>query len=80
MATGDFDTYYGTEPWSAIDIKERDWYVPELQFAFRQASNYSQMVPIKVDFAALRTKKMIWTGLWGLEPDITAIGARDIWA
>jgi len=72
-------TYYGLEPWSAIDIKERDWYVPELQRAFRQGSNYSQLVPIQVDFNAVRTKKMIWTGLWNLEPDITAIGARALW-
>jgi len=79
MATGDFDTYYGLEPWSAIDIKERDWYVPELQRAFRQGSNYSQLVPVKVDFTAVRTKKMIWTGLWNLEPNINAIGARDLW-
>jgi len=79
MAVGDFDSYYGVEPWSAIDIKERDWYVPELQRAFRQTSRYSQMVPIKVDFGAVRTKKIIWTGLWNLEPDITAIGDRSLW-
>jgi len=78
MAVGDFDSYYGVEPWSAIDIKERDWYVPELQRAFRQTSRYSQMVPIKVDFGAVRTKKIIWTGLWNLEPDITAIGDRSL--
>lgn len=77
--SSDFDTYYGVEPWSAISIKERDWYVPELQRAFRQTSNYSQMVPIKVDFTAVRTKKMIWTGLWGLEPNINSIDNRSIW-
>lgn len=79
MATGDFDAFYGQEPWSAIDIKERDWYVPELQQAFRQTSNYSQMVPVRVDFTAVRTKKMIWTGMWGLEPDITPIATRSLW-
>lgn len=79
MALGDFDAFYGLEPWSAIDIKERDWYVPELQRAFRQVSNYSQLVPVKVDFTAVRTKKMIWTGLWNLEPDITAIATRGLW-
>ena len=74
-----FDSYYGLEPWSAIDIKERDWYVPELLQAFKLSSNYSQLVPVQVDFTAMRTKKIIWSGLWGLEPNINAIDARSLW-
>jgi len=77
--TTTFDGYYSLEPWSAWDINQRDWYVPELQRAFRQTVSLSQLVPVKVDFSAMKTKKMIWTGLWGLEPDISAIGARELW-
>ncbi len=77
MAT--FDNYYGLEPWSAIDIKERDWYVPELIRGFRQTSNYSQLVPVQVDFTAFKTKKIIWSGLWDLEPNINPIEARSLW-
>jgi hypothetical protein len=70
---------YGDEPWSAWDINQRDWYVPELQRAYRQRSNYGQMVPVKVDFTAQRTGTIIWTGLYDLEPAIDSIGLRDIW-
>ena len=70
---------YGDEPWSAWDINQRDWYVPELQRAYRQKSNYGQMVPVKVDFTAQRTGTIIWTGIYDLEPAIDSIGLRDIW-
>ena len=78
-ATSGLDSFYGDEPWSAWDINQRDWYVPELQRAYRQKSNYGQMVPVKVDFTAQRTGKIIWTGLYDLEPAIDSIGLRDIW-
>jgi len=70
---------YGDEPWSAWDINQRDWYVPLLQRAYRQRSNYGQMVPVKVDFTAQRTGTIIWTGLFDLEPAIDNIGLRDMW-
>ena len=78
-ASTGLDTYYGDEPWSAWDINQRDWYVPELQRAYRMRSNYGQLVPVKVDFTAQRTGKIIWTGLYDLEPAIDSIGTRDIW-
>jgi len=78
-ATTGLDTYYGDEPWSAWDINQRDWYVPELQRAYRQRSNYGQMVPVKVVFTAQRTGTIIWTGIYDLEPAIDSIGLRDIW-
>jgi hypothetical protein len=78
-ATTGLDTYYGDEPWSAWDLNQRDWYVPELQRAYRLRSNYGQMVPVKVDFTAQRTGTIIWTGIFDLEPSIDAIGLRDIW-
>jgi hypothetical protein len=78
-ATTGMDTYYGDEPWSAWDINQRDWYVPELQRAYRIRSNYGQMVPVKVDFTAQRTGTIIWTGIYDLEPSIDSIGLRDIW-
>lgn len=78
-ATTGLDTYYGSEPWSAWDINQRDWYVPLLQRAYKIRSNYGQMVPIKVDFTAQRTGTIIWTGIYDLEPAIDSIGLRDIW-
>jgi hypothetical protein len=78
-ATTGLDTYYGDEPWSAWDINQRSWYVPLLQRAYRQRSNFGQMVPIKVDFTAQRTGTIIWTGIYDLEPSIDSIGLRDIW-
>ena len=77
--TTTFDAYYGLEPWSAWDINQRDWYVPELQKAFRQTSNLSQLVPVKVDFTAMKTKKIIWTGIYPLEPNIDSIAVRELW-
>jgi len=78
-ATTGLDSYYGSEPWSAWDINQRDWYVPLLQRAYRIRSNYGQMVPIKVDFTAQRTGTIIWTGIYDLEPAIDSIGLHDIW-
>jgi hypothetical protein len=78
-ATTGLDTYYGDEPWSAWDINQRAWYIPELQRAHHMRSNYGQMVPVKVDFTAQRTGQIIWTGLYDLEPSIDSIGLRDIW-
>lgn len=78
-ATTGLDTYYGDEPWSAWDLNQRPWYVPMLQRAYRQTSNYGQMVPVKVDFTAQQTGSIIWTGMYDLEPAIGAIGLRDIW-
>ena len=76
-ASTGLDTYYGDEPWSAWDINQRDWYVPELQRAYRQRSNYWQMVPVKVDFTAQRTGTIIWTGIYDLEPAIDSIDAFE---
>jgi len=70
---------YGDEPWSAWDINQRDWYVPLLQRAYRQRSNFGQMVTVKVDFTAQRTGTIIWTGIFDLEAAIDSIGTRDIW-
>ena len=53
--------------------------MPELQRAYRQRSNYGQMVPVKADFTAQRTGTIIWTGIYDLEPAIDSIGLRDIW-
>jgi len=78
-ATAGLDTYYGDEPWSAWDINQRDWYVPLLQRAYHQRSNFGAMVPVKVDFTAQRTGTIIWTGLMDLEPAIDSIGLRDMW-
>jgi hypothetical protein len=37
------------------------------------------MVPIKVDFSAVQTEQILWTGIYDLEPAIDSIGLRDIW-
>jgi hypothetical protein len=50
-----------------------------LQRAYRQRSNFGQMVPVKVDFTAQRTGTIIFTGIYDLPPAIDSIGLRDIW-
>jgi len=71
--------YYGSEPWSAISNKQRDWYVPALLWAYKQRSTYGAMVPVKVDFSAMSTKTMIFSGMWELEPNWNALQERQIW-
>lgn len=77
MAT--FETNYSQEPWSSWDINQRDWWVPEVLWAFKQRSNYAALVPTRVDFEAVHTKKMHWTGLWELEPTYDSIADTSIW-
>lgn len=72
-------TDYYAEPWSAWDLNLRDWYHPELIISFMQRSYLSQMVPLRVDPAAMGTKKLIWTGLYPLEPNWNSIDNVSWW-
>jgi hypothetical protein len=72
------DQYY-VEPWSAWDLNLREFYVPTLIMEFMERSYLSQMVPLKVDLGAVSTKKMIWTGIYPLEPSWNAIDDVGWW-
>ena len=72
------DQYY-VEPWSAWDLNLREFYVPTLIMEFMERSYLSQMVPLKVDLGAVSTKKMIWTGIYPLEPSWNAIDDVSWW-
>ena len=76
MAT--INDYYA-EPWSGWDLNLRDWYVPTLIYEFMQRSYLSQMVPVRVDPSTLGTRKMIWTGIYPLEPTWNAIDDVSWW-
>lgn len=79
MATSGFDSYYGDNPWSGIATNQRDWYVPDLLDVFRARSIYRQFVPMQVDLAAQRTKQMVFSLVYDLEPNTDTIGLRDLW-
>lgn len=74
-----FDTYYGDNPWSGLSQNQRDWYVPAIIEPWRRQSIYRSFIPMQVDLAGQRTKQMIFTFLYDLEPDTTPLGVRDIW-
>lgn len=76
MAT--INEYY-VEPWSGWNLNLRDWYVPTLISEFKARSYLSQMVPLRVDPSTLGTKKMIWTGIYPLEPTWNAIDDVSWW-
>lgn len=76
MAT--INDYYA-EPWSGWDLNLRNWWVPTIIVEFMQRSYLSQMVPVRVDPSTLGTKKMIWTGVYTLEPNWNEIDDVSWW-
>lgn len=70
---------YYVEPWSGWDLNLRDWYVPTLITTWHQRSYLSQMVPVRVDPSTLGTKKMIWSGVYPLEPNWNQIDDVSWW-
>lgn len=74
-----FADRYSLEPWSGWSINQRDWWVPEVLWAWRQTSNYQRVVPLRVNFAAVATKKMTWTGLYHLEPNYNSVPDTSLW-
>jgi len=80
MATGDFDLYYGDHPFGTFSTTTRDWYVPDLIDIYRTRSVYSPFVRYQVNMAAAPTETMRFTLVYDTEPDVTALGNRDLWA
>ena len=80
MALGDFDAYYGDHPMGSFTTNTRDWYVPDLIDVYRTRSVYRPFVRYQVNMAAAPTETMIFTGVFDTEPDVTALGNRDLWA
>lgn len=72
-------TDYYAEPWSAWDLNLRDFYHPQLIMSFMERSYLSQMVPLRVDPSAMGAKKLIWTGIYPLEPNWNQIDDVSWW-
>jgi len=80
MAVGDFDTYYGDNPWTAVDKNTRDWYFPDVVMIWRRKGVYSRFVPWQFNLRNVRAKKAIITQLLPPHPNANTIGLRDMWA
>lgn len=74
-----FDTYYSDNPWSGFTQNQRSVYWPELLDTFRVNSVYRPFVRYVADMAAQRTQTIYFDELYDTEPDVDAIGNRDIW-
>lgn len=72
-------TTYASHPWDQINTNQRDWYVPTLLRAYMRQTRYAQTVPLRIDFTAQSTKKMIWTGLFGPEGNWNTIADTSLW-
>lgn len=72
-------TDYYAEPWSYWDLNLRDWYHPQLIMSFMERSYLSQMVPLRVDPSSLGAEKLIWTGIYPLEPNWNQIDNVSWW-
>lgn len=72
-------TTYASHPWDEIETNQRDWYVPELLRAYMRQTRYAQTTPLRIDFTAQATKRMIWTGLFGPEPNWNPIADTSLW-
>ena len=79
MATGDFDTYYSDNPWSAIDKNQREWYDPMLIDFFRSNAVFTSSVGFAKNLGPVSAKTMTVTGLLDPHPDYTAINLRQLW-
>lgn len=72
-------TDYYAQPWSAWDLNLRDFWVPTIIVEFMQRSFLAQMVPVRVDPSTIGTKKMVWTGVYTLEPNWNEIDDVSWW-
>ena len=65
-------TYYNDDHWSKLALNQREWYVPTMIDVWRDQAIYRPFVPMEVDLAAQRTKKMHFNLMWDLEPNTNA--------
>ena len=74
-----FDTYYGVEPWSNVDMKTIPYYVPELANTFRRHNVYSPFATFAVSLLQNSAAEMKFTEIYDLEYDKATINNRALW-
>ena len=79
MATGDFDQYYGNNPWETMDKNQRQWYDPDLVSMFRRQSRFVDAIPFAKSNAAVSAKTMTVSQLFEPHPDFTPLSMRQLW-
>lgn len=73
-------TYYNDDHWSKLALNQREWYVPSMLQVWRDRAIYRPFVPMEVDLAAQKTKKMHFNLIWDLEPNTDAVTWGQKWA
>lgn len=71
--------YYADNPWIGITTNTHDTYVPALLDTYRTNSIYRQFVDYLIDLGAAKTKKMVFTEMYDVEPVTDAITLRTLW-
>lgn len=79
MATGDFDLYYGADPWSDLANNERRYYDPMLRDIYRKKNVFGQFSNFQQNLANRKAKNMTITSLYDIHPNTDPIGVRDLW-
>lgn len=80
MAVGDFDTYYGQNPWEVVDKNQREWYFPEVTFVYQRNSLMRQFVPWTFNMRNINATEAIVTQLLPPHPSANPIPMRQMWA
>ena len=79
MATGDFDLYYGDNPWEVIDKNQRTWYDPELMSLYRQRAIFTPTIQFVKNLGSVNATKMVMNQFLEPHPDTTELAVRQIW-
>jgi N4-gp56 family major capsid protein len=79
MATGDFDSNYGSNPWANLDKNERQWYDPDLVAMFRQKSVFANTIPFVKHLGEKRARTMTVSQIFDVHPDSSPLSMRQLW-
>lgn len=75
----DFDTYYGVNPWEAVDKNQREWYFPEVAWIYNRDGVYGKFVPWTYNMANIRAKTAHVTKLLPPHADANQLELRRMW-
>lgn len=79
MTTGDFDTFYSSEPWSTILTNQRQWYDPFLRDYYYKNAIYSRFVTAQFNNGSVNAKTMSVTSLIAPHANSNELGLRQLW-
>jgi hypothetical protein len=79
MATGDFDLYYSSDPWSSVSQNQQTWLDPFLATMFRRRSTFAPTLTFVKDLKAVNATKIVVSQILDPHPDTTALSVRQIW-